>query len=190
MRDHPPFDALCHNPKCKVRVYTATNPRQLYCSQKCSAQVRQHDYCERPKGRMKKRELASRYFQRHRFEIYEKRAARFARYVSEELHKVDKWAALLNHGAAFCQSRADGSPRYDTDGLCLLEAKRKVRLRHDYHPDPWDTRYGSQRWEGRHTFRRSERQNFNAAWDDWSAWTAYEPKATAACVERQKSEAA
>jgi len=109
-----------------------------YCSKRCSAVVRNRRYYRTINGRAKKRTAASRYFQRHKQELYDKKAARFGQMFREEV------AADM---------RMENIPSYQPDLGPLVEAKlapaamRRVRFWHDFHPRMFCDWHGKVRWQ-------------------------------------------
>ena len=112
--------------------------RKTYCSRACSAKVRNTRYYRTIKGRKKKRELAQWYFQRHRQELYDKKADRLSGLFREEL------ASRL---------RAENFAGYDPElvnivaGKLAPHAMGTVRFWHDYHPRMGMDWHGRLRWE-------------------------------------------
>ena len=117
--------AVCANAKCEKSFVPAVKSH-IYCSRKCSAAVRNHRYYLTWEGRLKKRAAASRYFQQHRLEIYERRRSRMARYVEEILASREA-TAEDGHLLSMRQDIDDSTAR-------LVHAKHLVRVRHDWHP--------------------------------------------------------
>src|SRR5215467_7086572 len=117
--------AACAHSKCR-KFFVPTVNGQIYCSERCSSAVRTRRYCLTWKGRQKKRAAASRYFQRHRQEIYERRRSRMARYVEE----------ILASGEATAEEGQLVSTRQGMDDSTarLVHAKHVARVRHDWHP--------------------------------------------------------
>jgi hypothetical protein len=116
---------LCHRIDCPNQVVG----RRFYCSKACSALTRNRRYYNTFAGRSRKRAAASRYFQRHRDEIYAKKAARFKRYVQEILSGDP--AAL--EAAAFNALMTPCGPSMDQATLELLGARDLARVQHDWH---------------------------------------------------------
>src|SRR5215469_4281592 len=81
--------AICINSKC-CQPFTPRNTRQLYCSRRCSAHVRNRRYRATPKGRKNKRLSASRYFQNHKAERYAEKERRLQRYCEEYRAECDR----------------------------------------------------------------------------------------------------
>jgi hypothetical protein len=117
---------LCHRVDCPNPV----TGRKLYCSKGCSALTRNRRYYNTFAGRSRKHAAASRYFQRHRYEIYAKKAARFEHYVDEILTGDP---ATLD-AAAFNASMTPCGPSMDQATLELLGARNFARAQHDWHP--------------------------------------------------------
>jgi hypothetical protein len=110
----------------------------LYCSDKCSARARNRRYYRTIKGRRKKQELARGYFQRHKQELYDKKAARLDQMFREEL--------ATDMGM-------ENIPSCQPDLIPLVEGKlapaamRRVRFWHDFHPQQFRDWHGKVRWQ-------------------------------------------
>jgi hypothetical protein len=120
--------------------------RKKYCSKQCSALTRNRHYYETPDGRWKKRAAARRYFQCHRFELYDKRRARMERYVQDLLVSEDP--DEFDYDTEMNTTGASAMTRY---ARIVLGARRLARVQHDWHPtQQGDTPLGRPRWENRH----------------------------------------
>ena len=132
--------------------------RKKYCSKQCSALTRNRHYYDTPDGRSKKRAAGRRYFQCHRFELYDKRHARMERYVQDLLVSGDHDYFEFEN-----QMGTPGAAAMTRYQRIVLGARLLARVQHDWHPtQQGDTPIGRPRWEIRHpelfaNFRRQLR---------------------------------
>lgn len=131
----PPPDTtptrLCTRFGCENPI---TGRTRLYCSKACSAATRNRRYYLTLQGRLKKRAGASRYFQNHHEELYEKRRARMDQYVVEIVRKGE---------VDFVDGRIS-SPRLglEDEQYTQFAARNLARMQHDWQPNPYDGRVG------------------------------------------------
>lgn len=132
--------AVCTNPNCRA-LFTPRNALQLYCSRKCSAHVRNRRYYCTANGRDHKRVAASRYFQAHTNELYDRKAARFQRYYQEETEQQEREIQEWEKIAAEHPECKFGDPMLPSIGAA-------VREQHDWHPssNPTDGCMGRWLW--------------------------------------------
>lgn len=119
----------CANPVCAERVHF---PKK-YCSRRCSAHVRNRRYYLTERGRLKKRAGQSRYFQKHRAELYAKKAARFQRYERETVARL---TAGFDAGPALLSD--ERFRRISDPESIAREAHYDVRVKHDWHGGLYD----------------------------------------------------
>lgn len=114
-------------------------PRHLYCSRTCSAVVRNRRYYRTLNGRTKKRQAASRYFQRHKQELYDKKAQRFARIFEESMSMEMRCHRIDPHDADILVPLV---VRREAPAI-----KRSIRRNHDFHPQTFHDWHGKIRWQ-------------------------------------------
>jgi hypothetical protein len=123
----------CANPPCSR---PAVNK---YCSKKCSAAVRNRRYYRTFKGRQNKQAAASRYFQRHKQQLYEKRAIRMQQYAGDLIHnEIRRELSLYRPKDSFVIGRIEQK--------ATQTSKRLNRFLHDYHPKDFGDWRGTYRW--------------------------------------------
>jgi hypothetical protein len=106
----------------------------LYCSKACSAATRNRRYYLTLQGRLNKRAGASRYFQTHRNELYEKRHTRMDQYVVE---------IVKNGEVDFIDGRISSNRiSLEDEQYTVLASRNLARVRHDWHGGPHDGRVG------------------------------------------------
>jgi hypothetical protein len=115
------------NPGVCAAVDCALRAKAKYCSKQCSARTRNRCYFATVNGRMNKRAGLRRYFQAHKAEVYEKRAARMTGYVKVliECGRASEYMGRL-------QSRRDDLEPHE---YTMLHAKHLSRVQHDWHPE-------------------------------------------------------
>ncbi len=123
----------CANPICDKRAV------RKYCSSKCSAAVRNRKYYRTLKGRQNKRNAASRYFQAHKQDLYDKRARRMWNYAHGLISKqVETELSLYKPDDPFIVGCIERE--------AVRDGKRLSRFLYDYHPKDFGDWRGYYRW--------------------------------------------
>jgi hypothetical protein len=104
----------------------------------CSAVVRNRRYYRTVNGRTKKRQAASRYFQKYRLELYAKKAQRFARWFEESMTAEMRCHRIDPHDADILTSLV---VRKEAPAII-----RSIRRNHDFHPAQFHDWGGKMRW--------------------------------------------
>lgn len=141
---YSPISFIKSTPKgacLRIDCHKQVTGRKKYCSERCSKLTRNRRYYDTPNGRQKKRVAASRYFQVHRSELYEKRRVRFERLLTRYLPDAYRFGEMMG-------CRRNGLPGSEYKRSA---AREQVRFHHDHHPNPFDQdRWGRNEWERRH----------------------------------------
>jgi len=107
----------------------AASGKSKYCSKSCSAVTRNRRYFLTLNGRWKKRAAASRYFQNHKQDLYDRKAARFERHCLDVERGINKYKA-----SALIMGMGTGRwPERNLENL-YKEIRRLARGRYDRHP--------------------------------------------------------
>lgn len=153
---------ICANTSCG-KQFKARRGNQKYCSRRCAHTTRNRRYYETYRGRMVKRASGQRYFQRHAPDLYEKRRARMARYEQQLLQKMSKDPEHEDYKVNHWRAADAGATAHELMGL---EARTVVRLQHNWHPGPHDSRHPQfDRWEWRHLDLLSPMVRYSLEWN-------------------------
>lgn len=154
---------ICANSNCDVQ-FKARRSNQKYCSRRCFHTASNRRYYETYRGRMIKRASDQRYFQRHAPELYEKRRVRMAGYEQEALQKMGK--DPLDHDLHALNHMEAANGGATARELMGLEARAIVRIQHNWHPEPHDSRHPRfDRWEWRHLDLLSPMVRYSLEWN-------------------------
>jgi hypothetical protein len=122
----------CHRADCRNRA----KGRSKYCSKTCSAITRNRRYYRTFNGRWKKHEWQSRYFQKHKHELYAKKNAR--------LHRA--FLGYLEQEITHQTPAKDPEVQRMQYGRSVERAKFLSRFFHDFHPSVAYGPRGRMKW--------------------------------------------